>query len=253
MARARIVEMVRRFKDNSLKMLLEDPGNVRDLLRIAGTKTLDRIDFAGLQVERTTFVLRDYRHVEADLVLTAPLRSTPGEPARRRVIIYILIEHQSEPDPLMLLRLLDYITQVFRRQLRLWQKRHRTLRKFLLDPVLPVVFYTGTRTWDSLGELSDLMNEGKLFAEFIPTLAPLFVNLSVLSGQKLEQGGGYFGWVLRLLQQRHARPAEFQALLPRVVQHLETMPGQDRLRWLDLLSFIHAVIYHERRPAEHAG
>jgi len=29
------------------------------------------------------------------------------------------------------------------------------------------------------------------------------------------------------------------------------MPEADRLRWLDLVSYIHAMIYHERRPAEH--
>jgi hypothetical protein len=40
----------------------------------------------------------------------------------------------------------------------------------------------------------------------------------------LESQGGYFGSVLRL------------------VQHLEAMPDAERLRWLELLSYIMALV-----------
>ncbi len=41
---------------------------------------------------------------------------------------------------------------------------------------------------------------------------------------KLKSEGGFFGWVLRLVQERKARPAEFKTLVEEVVHHLETMP-----------------------------
>jgi hypothetical protein len=41
--------------------------------------------------------------------------------------------------------------------------------------------------------------------------------------------------------------------LRRVVAQLEGMPAAERLRWLELLSYIHALVYHERNPAEHEG
>ncbi len=82
--------------------------------------------------------------------------------------------------------------------------------------------------------------------------SPLFLNLSAVPATKLETAGG-FGWVLRLVQQRQSRPAEFQELLRRVVEHLEALPAAERLRWLELLSYIQALIYHEREAVEHAG
>jgi len=61
------------------------------------------------------------------------------------------------------------------------------------------------------------------------------------------------GWVLRLVQQRWSRPKEFRALLRRVVEHLDTMATNERLRWLELLSYLLALVYHVRDPAERPG
>jgi hypothetical protein len=54
MARARVVRMVRQFRENGPKVVLKRPGNVHDLLALAGAPHLDRLDFARMKVERTT-------------------------------------------------------------------------------------------------------------------------------------------------------------------------------------------------------
>jgi hypothetical protein len=33
----------------------------------------------------------------------------------------------------------------------------------------------------------------------------------------------------------------------------QAMPDTQRLRWLELLSYIHALVYHDRAPSEHQG
>jgi len=116
--------------------------------------------------------------------------------------------------------------------------------------VLPVVFYTGTQRWDSVGRLVDLIEVGGRFESATPAMEPLFLNLPVIAGETLEAQGGFFGWVLRLIQQRKSRPREFQRLLNRVVQHLESMPQAERRRWLELLSYVMALVYHAREPSE---
>jgi hypothetical protein len=166
------------------------------------------------------------------------------------ITVYILIEHQSEPDRLMPLRLLEYVVGIFKSQTRDWARHHRSFAGIRLQPVLPVGFYTGTHRWDAIGSLSDLIEMREHFEPLTPTLDPLFLNLPAMATRKLESEGGFFGWVLRLVQQRKARPIEFQELLKRVVQHLEAMPSQERLRWLEFLSYFHALVYHERNFAE---
>ena len=49
------------------------------------------------------------------------------------------------------------------------------------------------------------------------------------------------------------RCSPFEARLAGVIRFLERMPGVERLRWLDLLSYIHALVYHVRHADEHPG
>ncbi len=253
MSRDRIRALVRQFTENGIKMLLENSRNVRELLAIGEVSVLDLIDFDHMRRVPTSFVQRDYRHVEADVVLRAPLRRPGKQRGKRTVTIYILIEHQSQPDYIMALRVLDYVVQIYKSQVRDWLRRHRSLAGRRLQPVLPVVLYTGLRRWEGLGQLADLVEMAPQFDKVIPALDPLFLNVSALSADALETRAGFFSWVLRLIQQRQSRATEFQRLLGRVVEHLEIMPAAERTRWLELLSYVQALVYHERDPSEHAG
>ena len=174
-------------------------------------------------------------------------------PLRRRrqldLLIYILIEHQSEPDRLMAFRVLEYVTAIYRGQLREWGQQHSSLKDFVFQPVLPLVLYTGSRPWPAIGRLSDLLAGGSAFAALAPLLEPSSFPRDTPESQ-LVSAGGAFGQVLRLVQQRYARASAFRSLLGQVVQALETMPEAERLRWLELLSYIHALLYHEREPGE---
>jgi len=185
------------------------------------------------------------------VVLAAPLRHSPGaRPARKRITIYILIEHQSTRDRFMPFRLLDYVVQIYRFQARRWAERHPSLARLHLQPVLPVVLYTGTRPWDRIGTMADLVEAGSRFQAEIPALTPHFLNLPALEPGKLEQEGGFFGWVLRLWQDRKSQSTAFRRVLVRAIHHLETMPPEERLRCRNLLSCIRALVYHSRDPSE---
>lgn len=188
----RIRELVRQFKENGMKMLLEDPPNVRDLLRVVRAPWLDDIDFRHMEQIKTTFIRRDYRHLESDIVLAAPLAG-PRKSLGRKVLIYILIEHQSEPDRLMPLRLADSQLQLFRYQVRQWSPTHGSPARVRLMPVLPVVFYTGLRRWPAVGTIADLIERGGEFRTVTPIVErPLFLNLPEVDAAILERDGGFF-------------------------------------------------------------
>jgi len=245
----RIEQTVRQFPENGMKHLLQNTHNIRDLLALAARDFIQRMDTDHMRLISTTFVKRDYRHIESDVVLVAPYRNTRSRGARK-LVVYILIEHQSKPDDLMMLRLLDYVVQIYNFQVRQWSQQPGSVGSVCLDPVLPVLLYTGTRRWESIKPLVNLMELGTPFARVIPTVAPVFVNLPQIEPEVLEREGGVLGWVLRLVQQRRARPEAFRVLLRRVVTHLETTAPVDRDRWLELVSYVLALVYHERAPGE---
>jgi hypothetical protein len=248
----RVREIIRLFPENGAKLLLENGDNVRDLLVLARAAAVKLIDFGHMEVVGTTFVQRDYRSVASDLVLKAPLK-TKGKSGPRQVFVYILIEHQSEPDEWMPLRVLEYVVEVYKSQIRKGQEGSAAERGGRLQPVLPVVFYTGTRTWENLGVLSDLIEEGEQFADVTPLFRPLFVNVGGMDPGWLESEGGFFGQVLRVLRERRASGRVFRGVLREAVRRLEEMPKAQQLRWKDLLSYLGALVYHERERAEQPG
>ena len=79
----RIQQIVRQFRENGMKLLLENPRNAGELLSLTAADVVQGIDLERLQPVQTTFVQRDYRHVESDVVLTAPLRRRKGERSPR--------------------------------------------------------------------------------------------------------------------------------------------------------------------------
>src|SRR5689334_21273907 len=117
--------------------MLRHPDNLRDLLRIAGSPLVPRLDFKHLEFDPTNYVQRDYRHVESDLVLRVPLKGR-----RRSLLVYILLEHQSDVDEFMLFRVLQYDISILSSQMRAWLQDHGSVEGFRFQPVLPVVFYT---------------------------------------------------------------------------------------------------------------
>jgi predicted transposase/invertase (TIGR01784 family) len=250
MSRERLDALARDFPQNGIKLLLEDAHNVQDLFIVGDVDVIDLIDFERLTLDRTSYVLRDYRHIESDLVLRAPVRAPNGRRSRKRIVIHILIEHQSKPDAFMVFRVLEYVVQIYKAQMRAWRRDHSTFQGFQFQPVLPVVFYTGKVQWDALGSLIDLVALGSRFSNRIPKIEPSFINLRAIAPSKLETEGRFLGWVLRLIQQADAGREEFQALVERAVQHLEAMPKAERLRLLELLSYIQALVYHVRSEME---
>ncbi|HVC95982.1 MAG TPA: Rpn family recombination-promoting nuclease/putative transposase, partial [Pirellulales bacterium] len=246
---SRIEQIVRHFRENGLKLLLENPANARELLGLTATRLLDRMDFARMRVDPTTYIAADYRHIASDLVLNVPFRTGRG---RESITVYVLIEHQSEPDSLMGLRVLDYVVQIYKRQVRDQLARDPSRKRVQLEPVLPLVLYTGTVSWPQLPRLVELVQQGDEFGDLIPQIGPLFLNLPEVPSDQLAQSGP-LGCVLELIQHRKARPEEFRILVARAVQRLEDLPARERNRWLELLSYIRAMVYHDREDSERDG
>jgi hypothetical protein len=249
MAEDPLKKLVRNFPENGPKLLLEHPFNVRDLLMLLREKRAEAIDFAAMTIERTHFVKPHFEHVALDLLFKAPFRVTSSGPLRT-IFIYLLIEHQSKPERFFMLRLGDYLHEAYQMQKKAWDKKHDSDAKFFLQPIIPIVLYTGDQNWETIEKLADMVEAGELFADVIPEFKPLFLNLRDTADESLMREGGFFGQVLRLIKQRKAEPEVFRRVLEEVVGSLEKMSGPDSTRWRDFLYYIHVLMYHSRSGEE---
>jgi predicted transposase YdaD len=242
-----VVPLVRGFANNSFRYLFRQGDNVADLVRWRTPKIAQSIDFSRVEVQPDTFITPGFTELESDVLLRAPWRTRSASGA---IQVFILIEHQSEPDEHAVFRAARYVMQVYDKQEKHWLSTHSNTRGLRFDPVLPIVFYSGTRTWEELTPMQQLVHHGELFGPLIPSLLPEFVNLAETEVEVLQRRVGMFGWVLWLIQQKRRKEAEFREILRRVVARVDNLHAGERARWQHLLWFAHALVYHARERPE---
>src|SRR5437879_6058862 len=162
---------IRDHVDRMIREALKQPDNLRDFLEYAVPDLAAGFDFTRARLIEREFPLDDWRRRESDLPFEIPYRL-----AGREVwaLVCVLLEHQSDTDPLMPLRLLFFASVYWDQQWRAWEAAPSPKPPFRLNPVLPVVVYTGATPWGSNRTLADLLGEPQAFHAYAPVWQPLF-------------------------------------------------------------------------------
>jgi len=92
-----LVELVYHFPDRASKWLFDIPDNLRELLEIMDVAFVDRLDFSRMSSANIVRVLKDFRERSADRLFEIPFRFE--EDAPREVLVHMLMENKSTPDP----------------------------------------------------------------------------------------------------------------------------------------------------------
>ena len=99
------------------------------------------IDWDSLTVLPGSFVKTSLQQVHSDLLFSVRI----GE---KEILLYLLFEHQSTPDPTMPLRVLGYQTEIF--------TQHHKMHGFPLPPIVSFVFHQGPDAWNVSTAFEDL-------------------------------------------------------------------------------------------------
>ena len=208
--------------------------NARDLLRTALPTSIARaIDWRSLRRIDGTFVDKRLRRSHTDLLFTARI-------GKRRVLLYVLVEHKSTGDRITVLQVLGYLHAI-------WTRYHRDHpRAQLLPPILPFVLHHGKRRFESptsLRALLDLRGVPPALAALQPDFRFVLDDLAGQTEAQLQQRVGSTFAQLALLSMQHLRgadPASAEAVLRGWAGLTERLAaarnGQDDL--LTLFSYI---------------
>lgn len=237
---------VREFYDRGALWLFEDPQSLRGLLQILEPALAEALDFARARRENRSFVPADLRKQESDLVFLVPFQGEGGP----EVWVDLLLEHQSEPDPLMGLRLYLYMGQLWDSQRREWQDQNAPLATQRLRPVIPLVYYTGEKRWEAPIGLINLMDLPPALARFVPQWETLFLNLHQSPPATLTRFASAVGWALRVLQAEKAPLDELERVLSEAMGGLEGLSEEQAGQWLRVAWFFVLLVLNRREEAE---
>lgn len=163
--------------DKFFKQLMSDKKNARDFLEIALPQEVVKIlDLQKLENDSKSYVNKKYREYFTDLVLKTQTQSeTPLD-------VYILLEHKSYPEVNIHLQLLGYM-------LKMWEKDAKDKKP--LRPIIPLVFYHGTKDWKIPQDFEEVFklsfSQQESLRKYIPKFSYELFNTSSQQMDKIKE------------------------------------------------------------------
>ena len=236
---------IEHFSDRSIRRLLQDPEYVRGLIEIIAPELVTLLDFSRGAQQNRSFISDALRERESDVLLRVPFQGTPDS---EELLIYILIEHQSTVDSTMGFRLLSYMMEIWQEQWRMWQSGTGVRRR--LDPILPILFYTGDGQWTTPLSLTAIMEVPEVLERFIPTFDTLFLEVKTADQEALTKPGHPLGWLLSVLQKEHSGKSALSEALAAAVSALSRLDEAQVSQVRQALLYFIQLILHRRSAEE---
>ena len=206
---------VHRPHDKLFRTVFGDPAETVGLLRAYLPEPLaTELQWSSLTLQDATFVDERLRDSQSDLLFA--IDRAAGDPP---AWLYVLLEHQSQPDRWMPFRLLKYCCRIWDRDRRM-HPRERGLR-----PIIPLVFYQGRGRWRHATELAELFAASVREWPWVPRFTHLLIDQSsIVPGEVRGRLPGRIAQLMMMAPFRHRREA-----LRRAVHLLaELLPTGDR-------------------------
>ena len=202
--------------DKAYKALLRNPEAFCQFMRSLVKEDLaQNLRPDQLQAVNRSFVSSNNKQTDSDLIYKVAL--TPEQD----IYFYILMELQSSVDDKMPLRMLEYVTQLYRVSAE--QVGLKTASK-KLPAIFPIVFYNGDKTWRQSPQIADMIDGAHVPSQFIPEMEYLLIDLSQFTDTDLEQMDGLVAAIT--YAENHGKSAEFASLLAELGQYIQRLLPQ---------------------------
>ena len=183
----------------------------------------------------------------SDIVFTVPFKD---ESNADDLTIYILIEHQSTVDRVMGLRFLSYMSQIWNAQIEALENAKVPANQQYLSPILPIVFYTGSRRWNTPISLNTVMNLPEMMSPFVPTFETLFLNVKDTDTEEFLRHNHPFGWLMTVLQKVGEDEASINETLTEALTRLDTLSSEEAVLHAHAMVYLSHLVIGKRPNTE---
>jgi len=152
----------------------------------------------------------------------------------------VLVEHQSQPEQPVPLRMLVSAALFWERQWRDWDQRHDRGQPLRLTPVVPIILHTGTTPWTGPRQLADLIAAPPGLAAYTPHWLPHVLDLAggIEADDLLQTDEPWWQALAVVRLGREAEAAHFAAVFGEAIHRLEQEGGKDPQRWQKLSQIV---------------
>ena len=125
-----------------------------------------------------SYILADFEEEESDILYKVKING-------QEVIFYVLLEFQSKVDFQMPMRLLFYMTEVWRDILKNTDKNTRKRKSFKLPAIIPIVLYNGKNKWTANMNFKEMLSGYELFEDNIVNFKYMLFDINRYDDEEL--------------------------------------------------------------------
>ncbi len=236
----------RRARDNGAKLIFEDPILCAQFLRgYTDIELLKNVQPEDIEDISERFLPMWQEGRDSDSVKKIRLKEAP-------LFLIAIIEHQSNVSYDMPFKILRYMVMV----LTDYEKEQEQLapgitktKDFRYPPVLPIIYYEGTKTWTAVQNFRKRVHLGDILGKYIPDFEYIVVPLTAYSNQELMEKNDELSLVMLINKLRNS--SEFKELKQIPAEYLENLERNAPEYLLKLIGKIIAVfLYRLNVPRE---
>ena len=127
-----------------------------------------------------------------------------------KMYVFVLLEHQGKVNFLMVFRMLEYMTKIWRSRIKEAGKKLSERKEYKLPPIVPIVFYDGIENWTAETEFQKKVEKYELFKKNIPKFEYELINLNKISIDKLEKLEDAMSFILMI--DKFREPKDFEKM-----------------------------------------
>ncbi|MEA2012994.1 MAG: Rpn family recombination-promoting nuclease/putative transposase, partial [Verrucomicrobiota bacterium] len=211
-----MIDLTNNPHDKLFKEVFSNKKEAIAFLKDSIPKTVSsKIDWNSLKLQKNNFIDEDMKGSESDLLYEVKLDKT-----QKISYIYVLFEHQSNPDKWMGFRTLKYMCRIWDRQF----KEHP--RSKYLRPILPVVLYQGKKQWNISTKFTEQFGQIDIDTKFFPNFEYCLIDQTDLDDEHLN--GLILGKVLQILM-HCAHHGDFARMEHKIIDFLSKLPPRPGL------------------------
>lgn len=229
-------------------MSIKRTEHLRGLVMFLAEHIAEQLDFSQAKIGTRSYINEALRDLMSDIVFTVPFRDNKSN--TDDLTIYILIEHQSTVDRMMGFRFLSYMCQIWQAQLEALDDAKVPATQRKLRPILPIVFYTGTRKWNVPVSLDGVMDVPELMAPFVPKFETLFLGLKETDPDKFGQLDHPFGWLMTVLQKVKDTDTSIDETLTEALTRLDTLSPEEAALHAHAMIYLSHLVLSNRPKQE---
>ena len=235
------------FADKLAKWIFKKTEFLRGLVFILKDDIVQHLDFERAKVVSPDIVGNTLQELVSDIVFTVPFQDNSNG---TELTIYILLEHQSTADRMMGYRLLSYMCQIWHAQLEQLANAGVKSSQQRLSPILPIVFYTGDRQWNTPVSLNAVMDVPEQMAPYVPSFKTHFFGVKHIDTDELTQTDHPFVWLMTVLQKEYDDEKSMQEALDKALTRLDIVKDEDPILHRNAMIYLSLIIRCRRHESE---